>query len=123
MAIWLVRAGRKGEHEAFALEKGVAAVSWDDVPDIFGVGSREELADLMRRTYPDDKPQKVQNSVAQLWAFARTIAVNDLVAMPLKGRSAVAFGDVTGGYAHRLENPPGTKHVRPVRWRSEIARG
>src|SRR2546422_118755 len=123
MAMWLVRAGRKGEREAFALEEGVAAVGWDEIPDISGVGSREQLGDLMRRTYPDDRPQKVQNSVAQLWAFAHTIAVNDLVAMPLKGRSAVAFGDVTGGYALRPENPPGTKHVRPVRWRTEIARG
>ena len=118
----MVRAGRRGEREAFALENNVAAVGWDELPDLSGIGTREHLADLMRRTYPDAKAGKLQNSVAQIWAFARTIAVNDLVAMPLKGRSAIAFGDVTGGYAYRPENPPGTKHVRPVRWRPEIPR-
>ena len=51
MAIWLVRAGRKGEREAFALEHNVAAVGWDDLPDISGVESREQLADLMRQSY------------------------------------------------------------------------
>ena len=112
MAIWLVRAGRKGEREAFALEEGVAAVGWDGLPDISAIDSREQLAELMRQSYPDAKPQKVQNNVAQVWAFARTIALGDLVALPLKGRSAVAFGEVTGGYAYRPENPPGTRTTR-----------
>ena len=122
MAIWLVRAGRNGEREAFAFEHNVAAVGWNELSDISGVESREQLADRLRQSYPDAKPQKIQNNAAQLWAFARTIAANDLIAMPLKGRSAVAFGEVTGAYAYRPDNPPGTHHVRPVRWRGEIPR-
>ena len=122
MAVWLVRAGSRGETETFALEHGVAAIGWDELPDVSGIASREQLADLMRQTYPDAKPQRIQNSVAQVWAFARTIAVGDLVTLPLKRRSAVAFGEVTGGYAYRSENPAGARHVRPVRWHPEIPR-
>lgn len=122
MAVWLVRAGSRGETEGFALEHGVAAVGWDEIPDVSGVGSREQLAELMRQAYPDSKPQRLQNLVAQVWAFAHTISIGDLVTLPLKRRAAIAFGQVTGPYTYQPDNPLGAKHVRAVRWQPEIPR-
>ncbi|WP_346864991.1 hypothetical protein [Methanocalculus sp. MSAO_Arc2] len=34
MTLWLVRAGRYGEREQLALEKKIAVIGWDDVPDL-----------------------------------------------------------------------------------------
>lgn len=87
MAVWLVRAGRRGEREASALEHGVAAIGWNEVPSISGIKTREQLRDLMRQLYPDAKPGRIQNYVAQIRTFAITISQGDLIAMPLKGRS------------------------------------
>ena len=33
MALWVVRAGRHGEHEDTALEKGLAIAGWEELPD------------------------------------------------------------------------------------------
>ena len=52
MKVWMVRAGRQGEREAFALENGVAVVGWDEMPDLAKVQTREEIAKILRRTYP-----------------------------------------------------------------------
>lgn len=37
MALWLVRAGKYGEDENAALEKGMAIVGWLEMPDVSGV--------------------------------------------------------------------------------------
>ncbi len=34
MAVWLVRAGRNGERESFALEENLAVIVFDDLPDL-----------------------------------------------------------------------------------------
>jgi restriction system protein len=122
MAVWLVRAGRRGERENFALEHGVATIDWHEVPNIANINSRDDLRSVMRQIYPDAKPGKIQNYVAQVWAFADTIKQGDLIAMPLKGRSTVAFGEVTGPYAYRPENPEGARHTRPINWKTEVPR-
>jgi restriction system protein len=36
MTTWLVRAGRTGDREDLALEKNIAVVGWDDIPDLCG---------------------------------------------------------------------------------------
>ncbi len=116
MAVWLVRAGRSGEREEFALEHGVAVIGWDELPDLSGVSSREEIEELLREAHPGDKPNRLRNWAAQIWTFVGRIQPGDLVVLPLKHRSAIAVGRVTGSYEYRPENPPGARHVRPVEW-------
>ncbi|MDQ2900524.1 MAG: hypothetical protein M3Y07_12115 [Acidobacteriota bacterium] len=49
------------------------------------------------------------------WAFRERIQKDDLVVLPLKRRSAIAIGRVTGGYTYL---PGGTDdfHTGPVKW-------
>ena len=123
MALWLVRAGRYGERESFALEKGVVAIGWEELPDLGNITSREQVEDLCNKIYPNSKPNTIRNWVGQLWAFRERIQVNDLVALPLKKRSAIAIGRITGPYKYQPEFPEDAKHTRPVTWiRTDIPR-
>lgn len=40
---WLIRAGRVGERDQFALDAGLAAGGFDEVADLSSVGSRRKL--------------------------------------------------------------------------------
>lgn len=40
MPIYVVRAGKYGENEAYALEKGAVTVGWQDLGDLSAVPSR-----------------------------------------------------------------------------------
>ncbi|HLI78533.1 MAG TPA: restriction endonuclease [Candidatus Binataceae bacterium] len=115
MAIWLVRAGRHGEQEEMALEKGMVVVGWDDLPDLTPIKSREALAQLLRETYPDEGPNKLANWNGQLWAFRDRIQKEDLVVLPLKGRSAIAIGRVNGAYSYQAQGKD-YYHTRSVKW-------
>lgn len=116
MAVWLVRAGRSGEREDFALENGLAVIGWDGLPDLSGVSSREEIEELLRARHSEAKPKALTNWASQVWTFVGKIQPGDLIVLPLKRRSAIAIGRAAGGYEHRPDNPPGARHVWPVEW-------
>ena len=123
MAVWMVRAGRIGEREEFALENNVAVIGWDELPDLTPIQSKEQLKTLMLQTYSDAKPAMIWNYAGQVWAFKDSIQKGALVVLPLKTRSALAVGKVKGGYEYRAENPEGARHTRPVEWiRKDIPR-
>ncbi len=123
MTVWLVRAGVHGEREDLALENGLAVIGWSNLPDLSLVNSREELDSLLRETLPESQRKSIPNWVAQLWAFSARIEVGDLVALPLKDRSAIAIGRVTGPYQYRPDLPEDGHHSRPVEWiRNDIPR-
>ncbi|RYG89132.1 MAG: hypothetical protein EON59_02005 [Alphaproteobacteria bacterium] len=54
MTLWGIRSGKYGERENFALEKNVAVIGWDDLPDLTAVSSREALRKILEETYPDE---------------------------------------------------------------------
>jgi restriction system protein len=91
MALWLVRAGRNGEQEDLALVQGLAVIGWRQIPDLDGIGSRDELKALYAELDPNQSVHRIANKASQLWAFAKKIQEGDLVALPLKRRSAAAF--------------------------------
>ena len=121
MTLWLVRAGKHGEREELALENNIAVIGWDELPDMGGITDRPDLTALIEKTYPDNSLKTRMNWESQLWPFIRVIAEGDLVALPLKGRSAIALGRVTGSYRYRSDLA-GVHHTRPVKWLTEKQR-
>ena len=122
MTLWLVRAGRYGEREQTALEKNLAIVGWEDMPDLSKFTTRHALSDLLYDKYPNEKKNALKNWESQLWSFSKSIQTGDLVAMPLKHRRVVMFGVVTGKYHYEPSSPAGFKHTLPVHWQHEIPR-
>src|ERR1700687_3054051 len=115
MSIWLVRAGEHGEREEAALQKGLAIIGWEELPDLTAVKTREDLAQLIKDTYPDESSKRLINWTGQVWAFRDRIQLNDLVVLPLTTRSAIAIGRVTGPYRYEADGKDGF-HTRGVKW-------
>ncbi|HEY64972.1 MAG TPA: restriction endonuclease [Caldilineae bacterium] len=122
MALWMVRAGKHGEREDLALEHNIAVIGWDELPDLSPIKAREELRTLLEQVYPDAKLKTRLNWESQLWPFIAEMKVGDLIALPLKTRSAIVIGRVTGPYTYRTDLPSGAHHTRPVEWLKEFPR-
>lgn len=120
--MWLVRAGKAGEREKLALETGTAIIGWEELPDLTPCTAREALRSLLKATYPDQKPKTLMNWESQVWPVRETVAIGDLVVLPLKTRADIAFGRVTGAYRYRSDLPGGPLHTRPVEWLKELPR-
>ena len=123
MAVWLVRAGKNGAQEDFALENGLAVIGWDDIPDISAVTDREQIRQLMQNTYPDKDNFAIGNWTGQVWSFLNRSQEGDRVVLPLKTRGTIAIGKFTGPYKYFADNPDGAHHTRQVKWvREDIPR-
>jgi len=122
MSLWLVRAGRYGEREDFAVSNNVAVVGWDEVPDLRLYTSKDALAQSLNEIYPGEKQRKLKHWEGMLWRFSHELARGNIVALPLKAKPAVIIGEVTGEYEYNDQNPDGAKHFIPVHWLKEIPR-
>ena len=119
MRAWLVRAGRAGERERWALAEGCTGGGFGGVPDLSEADSRADvLAEILRGLGPVPE-NRARNFAAQLWALRGRMSVGDLVVMPLKSSPHLAIGRLTGDYRYVAGEPDRTRrHRRPVEWRT-----
>ena len=113
--VYVVRAGRNGEDEDYALENNVAIVGFRDVPTLEGANDFDSVLELVKNAYPDIKSRAAGNFSGQLWAFALAMQTDDIVVLPRKRTSQIAIGRVTGPYRNSKANSE-LRHMRPVQW-------
>lgn len=115
MAVWLVRAGRKGEGEAACLENGSAIIGFDGVPDLSKAKDWDDVRAIVEASDPTASAYRIGNVSGQLWAFALAMQPGDIVAMPLKRIGKIALGKVKGPYRY-VTIADGNHHTRPIEW-------
>lgn len=125
MAVWLVRAGAHGEFEQKFIQESRVYVTWDRLAvDLSKLRERSELVSHLTVLYPDAKPKKILNWVAQVWPFAQEFRKGDLIILPLKAQRAIQIGEVTGAYHFEQAGPDPYFHWLPVKWIGEaVPRG
>ena len=121
---WVIRAGRTGERETWALQHGVSGGGWKEVADLTDCTTKERIAAAVHTAFPNEKPGMLNNALGQLLALRTRIVPGDLLVMPMKTTRQIAFGRVTGGYLYRADEPDTDKrHVVPVEWqRTDLPR-
>jgi restriction system protein len=124
MTAWMVRAGKAGEREQWALERGVSGAGFGELAALTNARTREQVHEAVAAAYPNDKPTAVRNFAAQMWALRDRMAKGDLLVMPLKLSPHIAIGKIVGDYEYLADEPdPARRHVRPVEWvRTDIPR-
>lgn len=117
MRAWLIRAGRAGERERWALSEGVTGGGFGDVPDLTGAQDRAAVFTAVTSGIEGVKEGRAKNFAAQLWALRNRIDIGDLVVMPLKSSPHLAIGRITGDYAYAADEADPTKrHRRTADW-------
>ncbi|MEV0261956.1 CBS domain-containing protein [Streptomyces sp. NPDC050617] len=116
MRAWVVRAGRRGEREAEALERGLVIAGWPGTEDLSSSAGRSAIRHVVDAAYPGENAYTRGNWTGQLFRFRHEMAVGDLVVLP-RADGAYAIGFVTGEYAFWPGEPDGMRHVRRVDWR------
>lgn len=117
MRAWLVRAGRAGERERWALTDGWTGGGFGDVPNLTNAQDRAEVFRLVTSGIDGIAEGRAKNFAAQLWALRSRISIGDIVVMPLKSSPHLAIGYITGDYMYADDEVEPTKrHRRKVDW-------
>lgn len=121
---WVIRSGKYGERDDWALANGFSGGGWREMPDLTDCADREAVVAVVAATLPGAGDNLIANYGGQLWALRGRIKPGDLLVMPLKTRRQIAFGRVTGGYRYLAdETDPDYRHVVTVDWqRTDLPR-
>ena len=117
MSLWLVRAGRYGEHEKKFLDENRIYLTWRGLAqDLTLLGEQKELRTLCEETYPDASKHKISNNVGQIWRFCKEIHPEDWIIVPSKQRSSIHVAEVKGKYVFNPDGEDPYYHYRDVEW-------
>ena len=114
MAVWVVRAGKRGEQEAEALSSGNAVIGWNELPDLSDIKTKDHLKRLVLQCYPTRTQNSRISICKQLWAFRFKIKAGDLIALPSKLTKTITVGIVSGSY--KFISQGNCRHAVPVKW-------
>lgn len=122
-AAWVVRSGKFGERDAWALANGCSGGGWQELPDLTPYTTKDQIAQVVASVI-GGSAGRIHTHTGQVWAMRSRIQAGDLLAMPLKTTKQIAIGRVTSGYTYRGDEPDTAKrHVVKVEWlRTDIPR-
>lgn len=92
---------------------GIMGIGWDDVTDLKGFASKEEIKDYMKKVY--DPSYSYKNNAHCLWQFANEIKVGDVVFAKKGMHKIIGKGVVTSDYIYDSSRVT-YKHIRKVEW-------
>lgn len=118
MALWLVRTGKYGEHEARFLEDERIYLTWENMTDL-DLGTASDyggIKALVQQRYPNEPSRRLGNWAGQIWAFALAMKPGDWVVVPRRSNGSIAIGEVKGGYTFDPAAEPMYRHYRSVQW-------
>ncbi len=119
---WLVRGSKNWARDQWMLSNGYTGIDFSEMPDLHEINDLAAMRTLVAAHIPGLVPGAIGNYAAQLFAFAKRIAIGDTVILPIRATSKLAFGVVTGDYKY-LPGTGGLDHVRTVEWkRTDVPR-
>lgn len=123
MTAWIIRTGRVGERDNWALDGSQAGGGFQEIGDLTGVKDRAQMKARVDAAYPGGQPGRIANFAGQLWALSVTIKPGDLIVLPLKTTKKIAIGVCTTGYTYSAEETSDRRHTIGVDWkRTDIPR-
>ena len=117
MALWLIRAGRHGQHEQKFLDDDRVYVTQSGLnTDLSSAATLDDLRALLRPIYATATEPKIRNHASQIWALARRMEVGDWAIIPSKSKATVHIAEIAGPYSFNAAGPDPYFHYRKVKW-------
>ncbi|MCA6437013.1 MAG: restriction endonuclease [Bacteroidetes bacterium] len=121
MNLWMVRAGKHGEKEEICIDKGLVIISWNELPNLKTLKTKESLKEEYQKHYSEKSIYSLGSKVGQIWRFANDIKKGDLIVLPSKFTPAIHLGIAVGEYEFK-EIEREFSHIIKVKWEKTISR-
>ncbi|MDR0198660.1 MAG: hypothetical protein LBI08_02840 [Methanomassiliicoccaceae archaeon] len=117
MAVWLCRAGLRGDYENKFIDQNKIFLIGSVSIDLTGKTDMQELMKTISSAYPTEPDGSVVTMSSQARAFATKVKVGDWVVTPNMGPERLLFiGEITGKYEYDGKKSE-LKHSHAVDWK------
>ena len=120
--LWVVRAGRDAVYVEDFLEKKMVAIGWSQVGDLGGLHSREQVAAVLIRSYPEYTKFQLSMNTGQVHRFLCELVKGETVLTYDPSKRIYHLGTVVGDYVYRRDYDVELRHTRAVTWTATIGR-
>ena len=110
--VWAIAPGEGARLWRDFQEHGIAAIGFDELEDLREYDSREEVHSALIENGAGQNPS---NHSLAVWEFVHAIKPGDILIAKRGRKTILAWGKVTGDYAHEPERPE-YHHLRKVEW-------
>jgi len=121
MSIWVLHQSLSPDEESHIEQREHLVLPFDGLPDLSAVASQLQCRHLMQLLYPDDPPEAITRRVDRLWPRYSGLQKEDIIAVPLASRKAVALAEVGGKYLYRVGVSGEAMHLIPVTWHKAVS--
>jgi len=101
--LWVVRAGRDAVYVEDFLEKKMVAIGWSQVGDLGGLHSREQVAAVLIRSYPEYTKFQLSMNTGQVHRFLCELVKGETVLTYDPSKRIYHLGTVVGDYVYRRD--------------------
>jgi restriction system protein len=120
--MWMVRSPG-GEYAGELLEKGLIGIGWGEAgPELLSARSPADFYAIVRKHWPDYRPQQVINAGRQLYKFFREIGIGDRVLTYDSSGRIYHVGTITGEAQSDPKLIAHLSNFRSVKWESQVER-
>ncbi len=116
MALWLVRAGRHGEHEQRFHDDNRIYLTFNLQCDLSKAKNADGIFRILKEANPDDPDPRAWNFARQAAQFVFAMKAGDWVVVPLRGKPLIALAEITGDYRYDKDATERYWHSRIVKW-------
>lgn len=118
MALWLVRGGSYGEHEAKFISENKVCLTWSELTanNLTSIPDYDGIKKYVTQMLPNEPARKLGNWSGQIWAFMLAMKEGDWVVMPRKKKSTIAIGEIKSKCKFDASAPDDYKQYREVKW-------
>jgi restriction system protein len=117
MSLWLIRAGKHGEHEQKFLDESRVYITWGGLNvDLSKLKDIHVFRQMMHEHYRESSVKKIINNASQLWPFVHEMKAGDLAVVPVKSKAAIHIAEISGDYVFNPSGPDPYFHYRNVKW-------
>lgn len=121
-SLWLVRAGKHGEHEEKFLGDGKIYATWDIKHDLKGL-NRNGILEILQKRYPGESKERLAHHARQLYAFVSIMKKDeDYFVLPSKLEKEIYVGKITGDYQFNPKAKVPYYHSRKVEYFQAVPR-
>lgn len=113
--MWMVRAGRNGYFFDEIHQCNCVAIGWDKLGDLQDIRSADQMRELYNKHYPEEKPGKINSTVAMLLKFRKSIKEGQYVITYNPQQREYLIGIVKSDYRYDFHREH-HKNIRDVEW-------
>jgi restriction system protein len=119
--MWMVRAGEGGYIFDDFITHNLVAIGWDELGDLSGIKTPEQVKELVKKTYPNYAQGKLYMTAGQINRFRFELTKNSYVITYNPETRIYRIGVIVGDYEYDTQRES-YKHIHKVEWKSEVSR-